>query len=105
MLRRYGGGNAASTSSESLSALMDCEESSNSSAVPSLLERLKSPTSSDLARKRKVSCNLPSLGMKRSKGGCSALHMKSVSPYDHVKTYPNEYFQVRNNKLFCQACR
>ena len=77
-------------------------KSSDSSAVSSLLERL---TPSDLARKRKVSCNLPPIGMKRSKGGCSALHMKSVSPYDCVKAYADEYFQVCNKKLFCQACR
>ena len=31
--------------------------------------------------------------------------MKSVSPNDRVKSYPDEYFNVCSNKLFCQACR
>ena len=26
-------------------------------------------------------------------------------PYDRVKAYPDEYFQVCNKKLFCQVCR
>ena len=50
-------GSAGSTSD----SLVDCgEESSDlASAVPSLLARLKSPTPSDLVRKRKVTRNPP----------------------------------------------
>ena len=52
----------------------DCDSSNSDSevskevSVPSLLDRLKCPKSSDLARKRKVLINPPK-GKKKSKGG------------------------------------
>ena len=43
-------------------------ESSQFTGKVTLLDKLKSPTSSDLARKRKLASNPPPKGMKRSKG-------------------------------------
>ena len=39
-------------------------EEREASATPTILKRLKSPTSSELARKRKVQCNLPKHGKR-----------------------------------------
>lgn len=75
------------------------------SEVVSLLDRLKSPKASDLARKRKVQSN-PPVGMKRSKKGKnSALAPKSITPYDRVKEHPGEPLTVTTGTLFCSACR
>ena len=41
-------------------------------AVPSLLEKLRSPTSSTLARKRKLTKNEPPTGCKKGKGAVAA---------------------------------
>ena len=32
-------------------------------------------------------------------------NLKSISPADHVKAYPDEHLTVRKRKLFCSACR
>ena len=61
-------------------------ESSQSTGKVSLLDKLKSPTSSDLARKRKLASNPPPKGMKRSK-------------------FAGENLAVLSGKLFCNACR
>ena len=66
----------ASGSSESTASL-ESSDGSEHQAV-SLLSRLRAPTASDLARKRKVSIN-PPLGTKRSKGS-SASAPKNISP-------------------------
>ena len=73
--------------------------------APSLLSRLKSPTASALARKRKVPSN-PPIGRKKSKGS-SSFNPKTVVPADRVKLYPNEYLKVHPTlkMLFCTACR
>ena len=58
--------------------------------VVSLMDRLKAPKASDLARKRKVQSN-PPVGMKRSKKGRnSAFAPKSITPYNRVKENPVE---------------
>lgn len=73
--------------------------------VVSVLDRLKAPTLSDPARKRKVQSN-PPVGMKRSnKGSNSAFVPKSITPYDRVKEHPREPLTMRTGKLFCSACR
>ena len=53
-------------------------ELSKEVSVPSLLDRLKFPKSSDLARKRKVLTNPPE-EKKKSKGGVAA-EPNSISP-------------------------
>ncbi len=77
-------------------------ESSSTSAdsgrvITSLLDRLKSPEPSHLARKRTITGNMPPVGKKRGKGA-TAGDPKSVSPAERVKAYPNEPLTVSNKK-------
>ena len=46
----------------------ESEALSEGNSVVSLLDKLRSPVPSELARKRKVSTNPPPIGQKRSKG-------------------------------------
>ena len=79
--------------------------SSDASSVYSLLSRLRSPTPSELSRKRKIRQNPPPpSGIKRGKGHTAA-DPKSISPADRVKSFPNECLTVSCNKLFCRSCR
>ena len=67
--------------------------------VRSLLDRLKAPKSSDLARKRKVQSN-PPVGMKHSKKGRNSVFApKSITPYDCVKEHPGEPLTVTSGTL------
>ena len=67
------------------------------------MDRLRSPTSSKLARKRKVDRNPPK-GKRRSRGlGLS--DPKSITPQPRVNAFKGEHLTVSNNKLFCSACR
>lgn len=77
---------------------------SDSPSVISLLDRLRSPTPADLARKRQLKQNPPPKGVKRGKGKEKG-DPKNISASERVKTYPNEEFTVRNSKLFCRACK
>ena len=43
----------------------------------------------DLAQKHKVVCNPPLIGQRRSRGS-GASELKTVSPQDRVKEFPNE---------------
>ena len=83
---------AASTSNEvpELDSYSESEDSelsedpvevsvATSVSVPSLLDRLKCPTSSNLSRKRKIRTNPPK-GKKRSKGG-----LQSPSLFLHLR--------------------
>ena len=79
----------------------DSSEDHLQSAV-SILDKLKSPTASDLHRKRKMKSNPPH-GLKRSTSSSS--EPKSVSPSQRVKEYPAEPFKVSNKRLFCYGCR
>ena len=47
----------------------------------------------DLARKHKVVCNPPLIGQRRSRGS-GASELKTVSPQDRVKEFPNECLTV-----------
>ncbi len=47
--------------------------------IPSLLDKLKSPALSDLARKRKMKCNRPPKGLKRCKGAVASEPVKISS--------------------------
>lgn len=72
--------------------------------VVSLLDHLKQPQPSALARKRKIAANPPPRGMKRSKG-VTTNDPKTVCASDRVRNYPNEPFCVSNGKFFCSSCR
>ena len=78
-------------------------ESSKSIDKVTLLDKLKSPTSSDLARKRKLASNPPK-GMKRSKGIVQH-EPQSVSASQRVREFAGENLSVLSGKLFCNACR
>ena len=84
-------------------------ESSSSSTTehseepPSLLDRLRSPTPSDLARKRRIPCNPPK-GTKKGRGTVAS-EPQNVSPHDRVKQFPDDHLGVVSGKLFCIACR
>ena len=74
------------------------------SKIVSLLDRLKAPRASDLARKRKVHSN-PPLGKKRSSGRVGAKEPK-IKPSQRVSEFPNEELVVSAvGRLFCKACR
>ena len=91
---------------DQLIQLSDHNEDEPQSQVVSLLDRLKAPKASDLARKRRVQSN-PPVGMKRSKKGKNSAfnNPKSITPYDRVKEHPGEPLTVTTGILFCSACR
>ena len=95
---------ACSTSSAGYSG-DESSVSEGSSVVQSLLDKLRSPVPSELARKRKVSTNPPPVGQKRSKGGSASAILKSVSPQDRVREFSDDNLCVSASKLFCRACR
>ena len=71
--------------------------SSASVDVPSLLDKLKSPTVSNLARKRIIKTNPPK-GHKRCKGAVIS-EPHSISPSSRIREYPNEFFRSISGKL------
>ena len=71
------------------------------SSAQYLLQRLRAPQPSDLARERALRKN-PPVGTKRGKGRCSDTP-KSVTVGDRVKAYSGEHFTSSNNRLFCSA--
>ena len=68
------------------SSSMDTDESSTK--IASILNRLRSPTPSDLSRKRKVASNPPK-GAKKGKGNVSSEPL-NVSIADRVREFPGE---------------
>ena len=72
----------------------------------SLLSRLKSPSPSDLCRKRKTATNPASCGKRKSRGNTTA-EPKNIQPHQRVRQFPSEPLSVKpdNKKLFCEACR
>ena len=80
--------------------------SSVEAAPPSLLSRLRPPTSSEPSRKRVIDRNPPK-GKKRTKGPSRQSEPKSITPEQRLKDarYANEGLTVSNKKLFCRACR
>lgn len=89
--------------SQSLLSSSHSTDSEPVTSVPSLLDRLRSPTLSDLSRKRKVHSNPPK-GVKRGKGAVAG-EPASVSATDRIKEFPDEQFRISQGKLFCNACR
>ena len=77
------------------------------SSTCSILDKLKAPTKTDLARKRKIEKpKTPTAQTKKHKSCVTNLtDPKTVSPIQRIKDFPNEYLAVRNGKLFCTDCR
>ena len=91
-----------STTTEVPDTDSESETDSESDAVPSLLDRLRSPSPSDFARKRKTAANPPPRGKRKSRG---AVDLKKIKPEQRVRDYPSEPLTVSNGKLFCRGCR
>ena len=92
------------TDSSSVAAGTSDADTSSSSSGPSLLDKLRAPRLSTLTRIRKIHCNTPPLGKKKSRGR-SASDPKSVTPAQRVKEFDGEHIVVSSGKLFCRACR
>ena len=84
---------------------LDSSCSNSTATVTSLLDRLREPRPSHLARKRIIGINRPKAAGKKRGRGCATNDPKSVSPAARVKAYPNEPLTVSNKKLFCSGCR
>lgn len=74
--------------------------------VVSLLDRLRSPASSDLFRKRKLSVNMSGNHQSQSSVPRKANEPTKVSACQRVQEFKNESLIVsQNGALFCQSCR
>ena len=77
-----------------------------SSRTVSILDRLKCPRPSHLARKRKIAANSPPTGKRTCRGhGGTASNRKNINPAQREKEKPNEALTVSGGRLFCSACR
>ena len=100
--------NSYTTSSSSVCLSSGSESNSAiSDPTPSILNRLKSPKLSEVARPRKIKTNTPPVGLKRSTGQSKfrSYMPKSISPIQQVREFPNDSFTVSAGKLFCNPCR
>ncbi len=79
-------------------------ETELTSPCVSLLQRLRSHMTSELARKRKIDRNPRPKGKIKARGQ-GANGPKSVSPSQHVSENPGECLTVSSKRLFCTACR
>lgn len=82
--------------------------STSSSSPLTILDRLRAPPVSSLARKRKVCTNpAPPTGKKRSSGQAikAAYVPKGITPSQRVSEFPGEQLVVSAGKLFCKACK
>lgn len=99
-----------SSTEQDRSTVAEAESVGTDSSIPStssaktLLNSLRQPTPSKLARIRKVQCNPPT-GRKHSAAGSSAFAPAPVRPIDRVKQYPNKQFIVSAKKFFVQHAR
>ena len=82
------------------SSAMDTDESSTK--VASILNRLRSPTPSDLSRNRKLPATLQK-GQRKERVISSEL--LNISIADRVREFPGENLCRNRGKLFCNACR
>ena len=80
---------SSSSSSLPVTSISICSDSSSSAGRPSILDRLKSPTPSDLSRSRRIKTNPPK-GVKRGKGRVTA-EPSSVSASDRIREFPDEH--------------
>ena len=104
LLSHAPGNEATTTILPSSSSDGSGDENCSTSSSTSFLERLRSPTPSDLARKRITKRN-PPRNVKRVKPPRSTHNPKSVTAANRVRQYSKEPFVVSCERLFCQACR
>ena len=90
------------TSSQTTRSSSRTTPGSAASESANILDRLRAPRESDLARKRKVKANPP---VSKKKCRTATGEPKSVSPSERVQKYPNESLVLSGGSLFCSACR
>ena len=95
----------SSTVEADLSDLSSSEEETgeSQSQKKSLLDVLKAPQPSVLARKRTIRCN-PPVGVKKSKGLTLKSDPKNISPRDRLKEFPDQSFRVNCSKKLFLCC-
>ena len=91
------------SSARDSSVVSNSESNSADPEAESLLQRLRAPMPSVLARKRLIKTN-PPVGKKRGKGRCEA-DPKNVTVSDRLKEYSEETFVSSCGHLFCSSCR
>ena len=102
-----------SVSAENCSSAVDSvvEETSSSERktengrVRTILNTLKSPAPSQLARKRKIHSNPPTGVKRRTTTVKTDYEPKSVTPTSRAREFPGEYLTASGGNLFCSACR
>ena len=101
------------STSEVVSDTTDTSEGSSSRAssveangMPTILDRLRAPVPSHLARKRKVHANPPPpVGKKRSTSLLRKSDPHSIQPKQRASEFPGEELVESAGRLFCRACR
>ena len=97
--------NAVDTQSSVSEVESDTSSTSCSATpAPSLLDRLKAPQKSQLARKRAIKTNSGRF-YKRHTIPSTKSDPKSVSPAERVSQHKDEPFTVSAGKLFCFGCQ
>ena len=77
-----------------------------SSSVPTILNQLRAPTSSEIMRKRKVRVNNPPhTGARTKKKPACSTDPKTVSASERAREFKHEMIVVSGGKLFCSVCR
>ena len=100
-------GCAPESESNSSSTISTCC-SSPSSTESAMLDHLRTPTPSTLARKWKIGVNsAPPKGKKRASGqALKAPYVpKGITPSQQASEFPGEQLIVSVGKLFCRACK
>ena len=99
---------SADTESENNSSSTCCSSSLSTETV-SLLDHLRAPSPSTIARKRKIGVNsAPPQGKKRALGGQAlktAYVPKGITPSQRASEFPGEQLVESAGKLFCRACK
>ena len=96
----------SSTSANEVDDSSSTEIENQTPGVRTILNSLKAPTASHLARKRKTHSNPPPTGMKRRTTTVKAdYEPKSITPSSRVREFPDENLTVSAGNLFCSACR
>ena len=80
---------------------------SQASSSSSILDKLKVPTKSDLSGKCKIKKPRTATAqlIKTKSSATNQTNPKEVYPAQHDKDFPNECLEVKNSKVFCNACR
>lgn len=81
------------------------DRSTTQKRAKSLLDVLKCPQPSTLARKRVITSNHPPTGKRSCKSTNQSKAAVNIKPQQRVVEFKDEYLCVSGGKLFCNACR